>query len=75
VESNNPTPAELMLAINSLERKVEYCLPVLAGSDREGYGLKSIALWQELKSLFDIIDSGNRRYQVPPYCISAVVGP
>jgi Eco57I restriction-modification methylase len=40
---------------------------VQRGLDREGYSLISTALWEELKSLFDIIDSGHRRYQVPPY--------
>ena len=37
------------------------------GLDRVGYSRSTTTLWDELKSLFDIVDSGNRRYEVPPY--------
>jgi hypothetical protein len=40
---------------------------VSRGLDRIGYTRTSTALWGELKSLFDLVDSGNRRYQVPAY--------
>jgi type I restriction-modification system DNA methylase subunit len=35
--------------------------------DREGFKNDSVNLWSELKALCDIVDSGNRRYEVPPY--------
>src|SRR5207237_5051630 len=37
------------------------------GLDREGFKNNSVNLWGELKALCEIVDSGNRRYEVPPY--------
>jgi hypothetical protein len=37
------------------------------GIDKVGYGRTATALWNELKSLFDIVDSGHARYEVPSY--------
>jgi hypothetical protein len=36
------------------------------GIDLQGFSRTSTALWEDLKSLFDLIDSGHRRYDVPP---------
>ena len=40
---------------------------VRRGLDREGFNDNSVNLWSELKALCDIVDGGNRRYEVPPY--------
>ena len=40
---------------------------VYRGLDRVGYSRTTTTLWNELKSLFDIVDSGHARYEVPPY--------
>jgi hypothetical protein len=40
---------------------------VRRGLDRDGFKDNSVNLWSELKALCDIVDSGNRRYEVPPY--------
>ena len=37
------------------------------GLDRVGYDPHSTNLWAELRALCDLVDSGNRRYEVPPY--------
>jgi Eco57I restriction-modification methylase len=37
------------------------------GIDRVGYSRTATTLWNELKSLFDIVDSGHARYEVPSY--------
>ncbi len=37
------------------------------GLDRAEFGEGSTNLWEELKALCDIVDGGNRRYEVPPY--------
>jgi hypothetical protein len=40
---------------------------VYHGLDRVGYSRTTTTLWNELKSLFDIVDSGHARYEVPSY--------
>ncbi len=37
------------------------------GLDRKGFSRTEYNLWKELKSLFEIVDSGHKRYQVPAY--------
>jgi len=37
------------------------------GLDKAGYSTTATNLWSELKALWDIVDTGHRRYDVPPY--------
>jgi len=35
--------------------------------DQEDFSLESIGIWEDLQSLFDLVDAGHRRYGVPEY--------
>lgn len=40
---------------------------VRQGLDKTGYSRTATTLWTELRALCDLVDSRNRRYEVPPY--------
>ena len=54
----------------SLGRKRSEIATILDTPDtrrRDDFGRANTTLWQELQVLFDLIDTGHRRYGVPPY--------
>lgn len=54
-------------SLNRHRRDLAARLDAIARGRESDYSADATDLWDDLRSLFDLVNSGNRRYSVPPY--------